>query len=128
MQRIFKRIYTKNFGKPSSPDNWICRKCGTENSKLLTECSNCSSINKASAIKPSEDTWLCNNCDYKNPVSDKSCARCGMRKEGKNGEELIPFNWIAFLILGILLIVFGGGIIAFILLFIAFLLALMDEF
>ena len=53
---------------------------------------------------------------------------CGMRKEGKNGEELIPFTWIAFLVLGILLIVFGGGIIAFILLFIAFLLALIEEF
>ena len=53
---------------------------------------------------------------------------CGMRKEGKNGEELIPFNWIAFLILGILLIIFAGGIIAFILLFLAFLLALIEEF
>ena len=53
---------------------------------------------------------------------------CGMRKEGKNGEELIPFNWIAFIVLAILLIVFGGGILAFILVFIAFLLALIEEF
>jgi len=83
MQRVIKRIYAKNFGKPSSPDSWICRKCGTENSKLLTECDNCNSINKAGRIKPSEDTWACNNCDYANPISDKSCARCGMRKEGE---------------------------------------------
>jgi ribosomal protein L40E len=83
MQRVIKRIYKRNFGKPSSPDNWICRKCGTENSKLLTECDNCNSANKISIIKPSEDTWICANCDYANPISDKSCARCGMRKEGE---------------------------------------------
>ena len=53
---------------------------------------------------------------------------CGMRKEGKNGEELIPFYWLTFLILAILIIIFAGGIIAFILLFIAFLLALIEEF
>ncbi len=83
MQRVIKRMYVKKFGKPSSPNNWICRKCGTENSKLLTECDNCNSINRASTIKPSGDTWVCSNCDYTNPVSDKSCARCGMRKEGE---------------------------------------------
>lgn len=82
MKRIIKRAYKKSFGKPSSPDNWICRKCGTENSKLLTECDNCNHANKASTIKSSGDTWICGNCDYANLISDKSCAKCGMRKEG----------------------------------------------
>lgn len=83
LQRTIKRMYTKNFGKPSSPDNWICRKCGIENSKLLTECDNCNSVNKASTIKSSEDTWICSNCDYANLISDKSCSRCGTRREGE---------------------------------------------
>ncbi|TFG08990.1 MAG: hypothetical protein EU539_00940 [Promethearchaeota archaeon] len=53
---------------------------------------------------------------------------CGLRKESKNGNEIVPFHWITFLVLAILLVIFGGGIIACILLVIAFILGLIDEF
>ncbi|TFG30491.1 MAG: hypothetical protein EU532_00875 [Promethearchaeota archaeon] len=52
---------------------------------------------------------------------------CGLRKETKSGNEIVPFHWISFLILAILLILFGGGIIACVLLIIAFILALIDD-
>ena len=53
---------------------------------------------------------------------------CGLRKQSKSGNEIVPFHWITFLILGILLILFGGGIVACILLIIAFILGLIDEY
>jgi len=52
---------------------------------------------------------------------------CGLRKEYKKGGEIVPFHWITFLILGIILLIFAGGFIPLILLFIAFLLALIEE-
>ncbi len=52
---------------------------------------------------------------------------CGLRKESKSGGEIIPFHWISFLILAILMIIFGGGIIACILLIIAMILALLED-
>ena len=52
---------------------------------------------------------------------------CGMRKESKGGGEILPFNWATFLILAILLWVFGGGLIAVLLVAIAFLIALIEE-
>lgn len=53
---------------------------------------------------------------------------CGLRKEYKKGGEIVPFHWITFLVLGILLLIFGGGVIPLILLIIAFFLALIEEF
>ncbi|MFX0069965.1 MAG: hypothetical protein ACFFAO_02645 [Candidatus Hermodarchaeota archaeon] len=53
---------------------------------------------------------------------------CGLRKQSKNGNEIVPFHWVTFLILAILIVIFGGGIIACILLVIAFILGLIDEF
>jgi hypothetical protein len=53
---------------------------------------------------------------------------CGLRKKTKTGNEVVPFHWISFLILAILILVFGGGIVACVLLIIAFILALIDEF
>ncbi len=52
---------------------------------------------------------------------------CGLRRESKSGGVIIPFHWISFLILAILMIIFGGGIIAFILLIIAMILALLED-
>lgn len=52
LHRIFKRMYTKKFGKPSSPDSWICRECGTENNNLLTECHSCGKRNPSEPELP----------------------------------------------------------------------------
>ncbi len=52
---------------------------------------------------------------------------CGMRRESKHGGEILPWHWLTFLILAILIIIFGGGIIACILLIIAFLVALIED-
>lgn len=52
---------------------------------------------------------------------------CGLRKQTKTGNEIVPFHWISFLILAILILVFGGGIVACVLLIIAFILALIDD-
>jgi len=83
LRPIFKRLYRKSFGQPSSPAYWVCRKCGTENSKLLTECDNCHTLKKADRAEPVGDTWICSNCDYKNQKNDKNCGRCGTRREGE---------------------------------------------
>jgi len=83
LKPVFKDMYTKNFGKPSSSDYWICRKCGIENSNLLTECDSCSSAKSPDAEVLFEEIWVCDNCDYKNPINDKSCSRCGRRKDGQ---------------------------------------------
>ncbi len=83
LKPIFKDMYAKKFGKPSSPDYWICRKCGIENSNLLTECDNCNSAKTPNADVLFEKIWICDNCNYKNPVNDKSCGRCGTRKQGE---------------------------------------------
>ncbi|MGQ4874196.1 MAG: hypothetical protein ACTSVV_16820 [Promethearchaeota archaeon] len=52
---------------------------------------------------------------------------CGMRKQSKKGGEILPFHWLTFLILAILIIIFNGGLIACILLIIAFLIALIED-
>lgn len=52
---------------------------------------------------------------------------CGLRKETKTGNEIVPFHWISFLVLAILIIIFGGGIIACVFLIIAFILGLIDD-
>ena len=83
LKPIFKDLYNKNFGKPSSPDYWICRKCGMENSNLMTECDSCSSAKSPVAEVLFEEIWICGNCDYKNPIRDKSCSKCGTRKDGQ---------------------------------------------
>ena len=36
-----KGLYIRQYGKPSSPDVWICKKCGEENSNISLECFNC---------------------------------------------------------------------------------------
>jgi hypothetical protein len=36
-----KRGYAKRFSRPSSPDLWVCRKCGEENHAIRTECVGC---------------------------------------------------------------------------------------
>ena len=46
---------------------------------------------------------------------------------GLKPNDPIPFHWLIFLILGILLIAFGAGIWACVLLIIAFLIALIEE-
>ena len=52
---------------------------------------------------------------------------CGLRKETKSGNEIVPFHWISFLILAILILIFGGGIVACVLLIFAFILGLIDD-
>lgn len=52
---------------------------------------------------------------------------CGMRKSSKRGGEILPFHWLTFIILAVLEIVFGGGILACVLLVIAFLIALIED-
>ncbi len=52
---------------------------------------------------------------------------CGLRRESKRGGEILPWHWLTFLILAILIIIFTGNIIACVLLIIAFLIALIED-
>jgi ribosomal protein L40E len=35
-------FWKRRFAKPSSPEYWVCKKCGTENLKVMLECRKCS--------------------------------------------------------------------------------------
>lgn len=78
--RRLQKEFMKKYGKPSSEDAWICRKCGTENVKLYAECQECGTKSgDESKESSSVDTWVCSECGWKNPVSDSACNRCGYR-------------------------------------------------
>ena len=42
---LINKYYMRTRRKPSTPDAWICRKCGNENSNLITECNKCKNKN-----------------------------------------------------------------------------------
>ena len=43
VHQMLKNYYKRKFGKPSSPDMWLCRKCGTENENINLYCTECDS-------------------------------------------------------------------------------------
>lgn len=83
LKRKFNRVYRRRFAEPSSPDTWICRKCGMENSNLMKECENCSNPKDSRHEADKKQAWKCGNCGYLNSTKDKSCAKCGTRREGE---------------------------------------------
>jgi len=38
---LAKRYCAKKWKRPSTPDAWICRKCGNENSNVIIKCNKC---------------------------------------------------------------------------------------
>ncbi len=83
IKRKLKDTYKRKFGKASSPERWICRKCGFENNNLVTECEHCGESSSARQNSRPQETWKCDNCGYLNTADEKSCARCGTRKTGE---------------------------------------------
>ncbi|NQT90905.1 MAG: hypothetical protein HQ558_06600 [Candidatus Omnitrophica bacterium] len=84
LRQALKKIYMKKFAKPTSPDIWICKKCGAENSTFIKECNECGRRNPDETEDASGDNmWRCDNCGYESPVGRKSCGRCGHRREGE---------------------------------------------
>ena len=43
VHQMLKNYYKRKFGKPSTPDMWLCRKCGRENENINLYCTECDS-------------------------------------------------------------------------------------
>ena len=43
VHQMLKNYYKRKYGKPSTPDVWLCRKCGAENENINLYCTECDS-------------------------------------------------------------------------------------
>ncbi len=59
-------------------ENWICEKCGKENSAENGFCGGCGQ--KKPEPKPVEEDWICPGCGKKNPADNGFCGGCGQKK------------------------------------------------
>ncbi len=62
-------------------DDWVCPKCGNNNSQLVIKCMNCDTEKPESPVNPKRpvNDWICPKCGVINKNYTGTCG-CGCRK------------------------------------------------
>ena len=79
-----KRVYRKRKGSSPSGDEWVCKRCGEINKKIIKECIGCGTISSDKTKEPqAHEAWECKKCGRKNYLTDKNCITCGYPKDDR---------------------------------------------